>query len=267
MKTTNKIMKLRARQSLQGNYGILVGSQILMGALFAAVMLVFYVAVVLLILFGVLWGDGKSPAFYIAGVFVLAAAVYLGILVFGSLFGAGYARMFLEIAQARPTGVGDIFYAFKNRGPRFVGLVFILLLIQFAISLPLGILFVVTSAILGHGAVWIAFLGYVPMLWVMLQYSQSMYLMIENPDMGILNCLRGSRRMMQGNKFRLFLLWMSFVGWIPLIYLSMGIGALWAIPYLLCALAHFHLSVRMEQQYGEYLETEESGGNEWTIES
>lgn len=73
--------------------------------------------------------------------------------------------------------------------------------------------------------------------------------------------------MMQGNKCRLLLLWLSFVGWIPLIYLSMGIGALWVIPYLLCTLAHFYLSVRMEQQYGESFKTEESGGNEWTTES
>lgn len=267
MKTTNKLMKLRARQSLQGNYGVLVGSQILMGAFFAVLAFLFQVVMVMVFFFGTLWGNGKSTAFYILSMFGFTAAIYLVILLFVSLFGTGYIRMFLEIAQARPVDVGDIFYAFKNRGIRFAGLVFVLLLIQLIIGLPLGILFVMMTVILGHSAVWAAFLGYVPMLWVMLQYSQSMFLMIENPDMGILDCLQGSRRMMQGNKCRLFLLWMSFVGWIPLIYLSMGIGALWAAPYLLCTLAHFHLSVRMEQQYGEYLETEEGGGNEWTIES
>jgi len=267
LKTTNKIMKLRARQSLQGNYGIVVGSQILMGVLLAAFVFIFEVVMMILLVAGALWLDGKSTIFYIAGIFCFVAVVYLGILAFGSLFCAGYTRMFLEIAQARPTVAGDIFYAFKNRGIRFVGLFFVLFLIQLAVSLPLGILFIVMTAILGRGAVWAAFLGYVPMLWMLLQYSQSMYLMIENPEMGILDCLRGSRRMMQGNKFRLFLLWMSFVGWIPLIYLSMGIGALWVTPYLLCTLAHFYLSVRMEQECGGYLKTEESGGDEWTIES
>ncbi len=267
MKTTNKIMKLRARQSLQGNYGIVVGSQILMGVLLAAFVFIFEAAMMILLVSGALWLDGKSTVFYIAGTFCFVAVVYLGLLAFGSLFGAGYTRMFLEIAQARPTDVGDIFYAFKNRGIRFVGLFFVLFLIQLAVSLPFGILFVVMAAVLDRGAVWVTFLGYVPMLWVLLQYSQSMYLMIENPGMGIIDCLRGSRRMMQGNKFRLFLLWLSFVGWIPLIYLSMGIGALWVIPYLLCTLAHFYLSVRMEQQYGESFKTEESGGNEWTTES
>ena len=267
MKTTYKIMKLRARQSLQGHYGVVVGSQILMGVLLAAFVFIFEVVMMILLVAGALWLDGKSTIFYIAGIFCFVAVVYLGILAFGSLFCAGYMRMFLEIAQARPTDVGDIFYAFKNRGFRFIGLFFALFFIQLAAGLPFGILFLVMTAILGSGAVWITLLGYVPMIWILLQYSQSMYLMIENPDTRISDCLRESRRMMQGNKCRLLLLWLSFVGWIPLIYLSMGIGALWVIPYLLCTLAHFYLSVRMEQQYGESFKTEESGGNEWTTES
>ena len=65
LKTTYKIMKLRARQSLQGHYGVVVGSQILMGVLMAAFMFVFEIAMVIVLFSGVLWLDGKSPILYI----------------------------------------------------------------------------------------------------------------------------------------------------------------------------------------------------------
>ena len=94
-------MKLRARQSLQGHYGVVVGSQILMGVLMAAFMFVFEIAMVIVLFSGILWLDGKSPILYIVGTICFVAVVYLGILAFVSLFCAGYMRMFLEIAQAK----------------------------------------------------------------------------------------------------------------------------------------------------------------------
>ena len=267
MKTTYKIMKLRARQSLQGHYGTVVGRQILIGVFSMVFVFVFYAAAAFFLFLGTMLGFGeRSRFFYAIGLFGLVAVIYFGMVIFSSLFGAGYTRMFLEIAQARPVDVGDVFYAFKNRGIRFVGLVLLQFLIQIAVGLPFGMIDIALTLTRGYGNPLVFLLGYVPALWVLLQYSQAMCLMIENPDRKIVECLRGSRRMMQGNKFRLFLLWMSFLGWIPLIYLSMGIGALWVMPYMLCTLAHFYLSVRMEQQYGEYGEFEERDNEEWTNE-
>lgn len=52
-------------------------------------------------------------------------------------------------------------------------------------------------------------------------YSQSYYILSEDPTKGILQCITESRQIMDGNKAKLFLLNLSFLGW----------GFLGMIPY------------------------------------
>jgi len=44
-------------------------------------------------------------------------------------------------------------------------------------------------------------------------YSQAPLIMFENPDKGPIQCLRESRQIMTGNKWKLFVLMLSFIGW------------------------------------------------------
>ena len=44
-------------------------------------------------------------------------------------------------------------------------------------------------------------------------YSQAPLIMFENPDKGAIQCMRESRQLMTGNKWRLFVLMLSFIGW------------------------------------------------------
>ncbi|MEF9921867.1 MAG: DUF975 family protein [Anaerovoracaceae bacterium] len=45
------------------------------------------------------------------------------------------------------------------------------------------------------------------------RYSQSFYIMLDNPDMGIMDCINESKRLMNNNKGRLFYLSITFIGW------------------------------------------------------
>ena len=73
-------------------------------------------------------------------------------------------------------------------------------------------------------------------------YGISMYVYVseERPDLGARQCLKESRRLMKGHKWQLFCLDLSFIGWMLLCILTLGIGILWLSPYQYTAHAAFY---------------------------
>jgi uncharacterized membrane protein len=69
------------------------------------------------------------------------------------------------------------------------------------------------------------------------------YILAENPEISTHDAFAWSRDMMRGNKFRLFKLELSFVGWIFLSMFTFGIGALFLAPYTAAAYAEFYMEV------------------------
>ena len=65
------------------------------------------------------------------------------------------------------------------------------------------------------------------------RYALADHILAENPAMSAGEALRESGHLMRGNKWRLFCLRLSFLGWHLLAWLSGGIGYLWILPYLL----------------------------------
>ena len=63
-------------------------------------------------------------------------------------------------------------------------------------------------------------------------YAMTPYIVHDNPEMPVRECIRQSQRMMKGYKMKLFLLDLSFIGWILLGIFSFGIGLLWVLPYM-----------------------------------
>ncbi|WP_243456494.1 DUF975 family protein [Mobilitalea sibirica] len=83
----------------------------------------------------------------------------------------------------------------------------------------------------------------IPGIIAALSYSMAFYIMEENPSMGILDAIGESKEMMRGNKFRLFCLGLSFIGWLILCVFTFGIGMLWLVPYMNASFAAFYLEV------------------------
>ena len=50
--------------------------------------------------------------------------------------------------------------------------------------------------------------------------------------------------MMRGNRCRYFGLGLSFLGILALAYMSLGIGMLWIVPYLICTNVFFYLDLK-----------------------
>ena len=75
---------------------------------------------------------------------------------------------------------------------------------------------------------------------IQLQYSMCHYILAEHPNMKAKEVLRESKRMMEGHKWRLFCLRLSYIGWIFLSLLSCGIGLLGVGPYMQAAETAFY---------------------------
>ena len=71
-------------------------------------------------------------------------------------------------------------------------------------------------------------------------YSMTPYILKDRPDLKYNGAIEESMRMMRGNKMKLFLLDLSFIGWALLCILTLGIGLLWLEPYTVSARAAFY---------------------------
>lgn len=88
---------------------------------------------------------------------------------------------------------------------------------------------------------------FVPGIIASLSLFLTPYLLKDYPKLTIFETLRLSRKMMKGHKMQLFLLQLSFFGWILLNVLTLGLGSLWLTPYVMTTLAAFYHDVR--EQY------------------
>ena len=74
-------------------------------------------------------------------------------------------------------------------------------------------------------------------------YSMAPYIMAENPHLTAGQCLAESQALMKGHKFELFLLDLSFIGWILLSALTLGIGSILLTPYTSAARTAFYRDI------------------------
>lgn len=74
-------------------------------------------------------------------------------------------------------------------------------------------------------------------------YAMTEYILAENPEISANEAITMSKQMMDGNKWRLFCLDFSFIGWDILCGLTLGIGYLWLTPYKQAARAIFYREV------------------------
>lgn len=74
----------------------------------------------------------------------------------------------------------------------------------------------------------------VPGIILELAYSMVYYIYVDKKG-SVKDIMKASREMMKGYKWNYFLFGLSFIGWILLCLLSLGIGLIWLVPYLLVA--------------------------------
>lgn len=81
-----------------------------------------------------------------------------------------------------------------------------------------------------------------------ISYSQTFFVLKDNPELKNNAAIERSMAMMEGHKMEYFCLILSFIGWLLLGILTLGIGLLWVNPYIATATAHFYEYVKEDYE-------------------
>jgi len=79
-----------------------------------------------------------------------------------------------------------------------------------------------------------------------LSCSMTTFILVDDPELSAAQAIRKSMKMMDGHKMELFLLCLSFVGWIFLGLVTLGLGFFAIAPYMEMTMAEFYLNLREE---------------------
>lgn len=77
-----------------------------------------------------------------------------------------------------------------------------------------------------------------------LAYSMYPYVLRDEPDLSVWQTLKKSEAIMKGYKGKLFLMYLSFVGWFILGAFTFGILYIWLTPYVMTSTVKFYDDVR-----------------------
>lgn len=164
--------------------------------------------------------DMYSDVYNSLPVYSPLSSIYV-LLVGGSLQ-LGVTLFFLAMFRKQAVGVSDIFLGFERFG-KSLGLLFFQGLFVFLWSLLL----------------------IVPGIIAAIRYSQAFYILADDPDKGIRQCMDESKAMMNGNKAKYFCMELSFIGWILLVgipesivlFISSAVVTNWVVSVIVTTVA------------------------------
>jgi uncharacterized membrane protein len=84
----------------------------------------------------------------------------------------------------------------------------------------------------------------IPGIIAAISYSQTFFILSDNPDIGAMEAIDKSKEMMYGYKWKYFCLCLRFVGWSILCVFTLGIGFFWLLPYVYVSYAKFYEEVK-----------------------
>lgn len=88
-------------------------------------------------------------------------------------------------------------------------------------------------------------------------FSMVPYILADNPNIGYKRALQLSSQMTKGEKFDIFVLDLSFIGWYILGVLALGIGVFFVMPYENATKAELYLILRQKSLQNESCSYEE----------
>lgn len=153
----------------------------------------------------------------VKGILFYALIAAIVSFIIGGVIELGLKRYFLNQHDGQQHEFKDLFSQFSNWGGAFC------LRLLTSIYLALwSMLFVIPGIIKGYS------------------YAMAPFIMTEHPEWGANECITQSRVIMDGHKFELFCLEISFIGWSIACIFTLGIGAPFLNAYTYAARAAFY---------------------------
>ena len=160
-------------------------------------------------------------------VYILLTAIAFGIisLILGSVVEVGYAQYNLNLVDGEVPSYGTLFSYFSYWKTTTVAR-----LLQMLYILLWTLLFIIPGILASYS------------------YALTSYLLAERPELTPSEAITLSKELMKGNRWRLFCLHFSFIGWEILCALTLGVGNLWLTPYKQAATAAFYREITDTQR-------------------
>ena len=87
----------------------------------------------------------------------------------------------------------------------------------------------------------------VPGIIAALMFAQTEFILKDDKEISAVDAMMKSMHMMKGHKGELFGLMLSFIGWLILCCMTLGIGFLFLAPYFNSTMAHYYEDLKAEQ--------------------
>lgn len=212
-------LRCEARKALKGKWGS------------AVLLILVYALVTIVVPFGVevvfsggweawLYQETVPASASIVSMFVSFALIPLSVVLYW---------VFLDAYRNEPIRIAPLFTVYQNG--------------------KLALKLIGTSLLFGLFVFLWSLLLIIPGIIKSLSYSQTFFLLKDHPEYSALQAISESKKRMKGYKGKLFLLYLSFIGWGLLSILTFGIGFLWLVPYIYTSLAAF---------YDQFIRTQEA---------
>ncbi|MCD7726277.1 MAG: DUF975 family protein [Clostridiales bacterium] len=231
-------LKASAKEHMRGHYGTAIGAGLIVTCITGS-----------LTLFCAFLTDPAT----VTGTVIYYALAFI-VSLFTGLLTSGSCCLYLKISCGYYASIGDLLYGFKTCPGKALLIQLWITLISYLADLPLIIIGYRISSftdltVTGDSANLLLFyslaliLSYVVSIMLSLIYQQAFYLLHDFPQYSARELLAMSRRLMKGQKARLFYLHVSFLPLMLLGFFTFGIAFLWILPYWNAAQTEFFLDV------------------------
>lgn len=155
-----------------------------------------------------------------------SATVGIGSWLIAGIVGVGYASFSLSLGRRENTQIEQLLDGTKDLGNNFMAGLLVSLY-----TFLWTLLFIVPGVIKA------------------LSYSMTYYILRDNPGMLASEAIKRSEEMMMGHKWQLFCIYLSFIGWILLSFLTCGILMFMVVPYMMQTSAEFYRYLNAERDF------------------
>ncbi len=147
----------------------------------------------------------------------------VGVIVMTGPLWVGLASVFLRIVRGSDVEVKDIFDGFETKKLTNNIVTYVLVVVY---TFLWTLLFIIPGIVKSYA------------------YAMTPYILNDNPELSREAAITKSREMMNGNKWKLFCLHFSFIGWLLLCGLTFGILIVYVAPYMSAAQAEFYENLK-----------------------
>ena len=164
----------------------------------------------------------------VALILSLSSSLIVGPLLLTGPFELGLTLFMIEVVRKGKGQFNTGFMGFKQFGSSFVA------------TLLMGIFICFWSLLL-----------VIPGIIACFRYSMTYYILADNPEMSGSDAIKKSKEMMQGHKWELFILLLSFFWWYILCIITFGIAVIYVFPYINATLVNYYEKLKYSERTSE----------------